>query len=473
MRKTLAICALLGALALLSGCFTAVSRMGSAWGGGGPSLGTQVVCGALDIVTSPIQIVIFGPMIVAELIDENTGEHGRANRARREHEKAVQGYKDMLDADFGCVFMDMDFQCATNRAAMDALNSWLACYGIHRVPGEQVRPYSVFVLEHPDVFRQLPALWRQQAFDEGARRKAFDAAVGLCRADGDKASLGLVRELVGCAGVSDAELRGLAASSVPTNGPLAKVFQGELGARAERRRREAERAERERKRREEEAARRRQEAERQRRESEERRRKWEAHRKEMMPFVQSISEDVERFRPALAWCRDGYVADRWRSRLGRRAEPLPVGNLRLLAEEVLRPGAEVPEYVGELMERPEFTGEDLRRYYGQMLACIRGGWRTYCMARLLHNANMPADLVRASYDEPLLASFRLCYLRHRLRDAVPHGEWERIVRRTRELEGNRSLSPEKRAKALDREIQPFMPKACPADWLGCGVAGSW
>ena len=56
-----------------SGCFTAMSH----FSGAQPSTSVNIVAGTLDVVTFPLQVVFFGPMVVEEWVNENTGEGAR------------------------------------------------------------------------------------------------------------------------------------------------------------------------------------------------------------------------------------------------------------------------------------------------------------------------------------------------------------------------------------------------------------
>ncbi len=109
-------------LLLVSGCFSTLGNLNI--NGGGASTGEKVLFGAMDAVTLPAQIVVFGPFIVGAYIDENTGERGRQKRAREAHQKKVESYRSLLKENFDNLYSNSDFMCVTNQAAMEGLAKW-------------------------------------------------------------------------------------------------------------------------------------------------------------------------------------------------------------------------------------------------------------------------------------------------------------------------------------------------------------
>lgn len=63
-----------------SGCFSALNEYGDAWSGGKSSVGSRVLAGGLDVVTSPIQV----PLIAAAGIADVASERKLAKKNRLE-----------------------------------------------------------------------------------------------------------------------------------------------------------------------------------------------------------------------------------------------------------------------------------------------------------------------------------------------------------------------------------------------------
>ena len=450
-------------LSPVSGCFSALGNLGGALGGSRPAGAEKAILVSLDVVTFPVQLIVLGPPLLCEYIDANIGERGRRKREAELHQKAVAEHTALLDADLGVVYTNADFLCSTNRAAMEALNVWFSAYGIHKVPRETITPYAEFVLARPELLQKVRSLWRQPEIPAECRRRAFDAGVKMFRTGGDEDSLQLATELLGKVGLSDDEVKALADVSDPED-RLAKAAHRELDERVRCRKWEAERKERERKEREERLAREKEEAARRLKEAEERHRQWMAHREQMRVHVKSLEGSLEELRPALAWCRDEYVADCWDRRLWQRQQPLPVENLRLLAETLLSKKGKEPHYMYALMSRTEFMGNDLRRYYDLLLERMREGWAWGIGGKLVRNPNTPEDVVAASYDEPLLVELRYTYVFHQLYKKIGRVELQQLQRRHDEVVRDPKLSLEQRNRRLMKEVSRFMPKTCPADW---------
>ncbi len=449
----------------VSGCFSLVGNINI--NGGGASTGEKIVLGALDVVTLPVQIVVFGPFVVAECIDANTGERGRIKRETQAHQEAVETYKERLSKDRDCFLVDPDFSCPTNKAAMEALDGWL---WHNKIPAEKIRPFAEKVLASPGLLRNLRGLWAQAELSNDDRRKAFHAAVNLYLAEEGEEAFELVWFLVDRedSEIPDEELKFLLENKVGANERLKKGFQRVLKRREERRVEKKRRQEAEKKAKEVELARQKAFAERNRKLMEIQEKERLRHIERLKPFIASLEKpDGSFLRAPLIWHRDKYVETAWARRLQQRKEPIPVENLRRLAEAVLQTGGRMPNYTDELLRRSEFTAEDLRLYYGWIIRSLRHGLardELGVVLAVLANPNVPEDVVRATYTEPKLVALRYTYFAHRHNGTVSIEEMRRVLDRENETRSDKKVSPEKKTKLLQKEIKKFLPKDCPSDW---------
>ena len=161
MAMKAAVC--LTALAL-SGCFTAMSH----FMGASPSPGEQIVVGALDVVTLPAQVVVFGSMLIMEAIDANTGERGRQNRMDKER----SALRERLDADFGLIYSDPDYLSPTNTLAREAVKEYFRHRGCNALRPDDVRRLAEVVASRHELAETLDAIWYRDEAPVESRMKA-------------------------------------------------------------------------------------------------------------------------------------------------------------------------------------------------------------------------------------------------------------------------------------------------------------
>ncbi len=443
----------------VSGCFTALTGIcGSA------STSEKLVTVPLDIVTFPIQLLVFGPILIDQYIDENTGERGRRNRELKVYNKAVEHYCNLLRENPENLCTHPDFRCATNKTAMAGVKKWYRYLPRHSV--DKVRSYGMTMLYSPALLRQQGDIFDRFDFTIAERRQAYDAVLNLYLKDGDAESLDLVKRLFTPAKVSDAELMTLLSGSAVTRPSLAQAVQGELDCRERKRKEALEREEREKrwKAEEKEREKRRQAAwlAKQREEM----RKRQEHIEKMKVLAQTLYQEGLAFREALVECQDREIQRIWSRFLRNEKKLIPIENLRLLAETVLQPGVKSLEYAPLLFFRPEWESEDLRRCYELMIKRLEAGYyETRRVANLLRHPRMPEDIICASYTELYLINLQYTYLAHRGNNSISEEEFNRIMSYKSEINNNENIPVKKRCKLLRKKIRGLMPKKCPADWL--------
>ena len=79
------------AMLLLSGCFSMFTCYCGGWNGG-PSTGSRIVAGTLDVATAPVQLVVFGPFLLGEGISSLV-QSAEERNWRKDREKALETAK--------------------------------------------------------------------------------------------------------------------------------------------------------------------------------------------------------------------------------------------------------------------------------------------------------------------------------------------------------------------------------------------
>lgn len=128
----------------------------------------------------------------------------------------------------------------------------------------------------------------------------------------------------------------------------------------------------------------------------------------------SVDAEYDEFAKALPVRGERIVVDSWEYRFRDTAKPLPLENVRKLAEILTEPGEPLNMCCGTLFKRPELTEDDLRGLYARILKKLEedGEWQQngwLYVGALIKNPRFPADLSRASYEEPLLSELRVLF----------------------------------------------------------------
>lgn len=441
----------------IGGCFTALSH----FMGNSPSVPERIIAGTLDVATMPVQIAVFGPMILHDYIERNTGEAGRQKRERERWEKAVTQHQKLLDEDFCKVYEIGDFLSATNTPAREALNRHLMYYKNQQLDHAAADRLGTRMLEQPELLLALGCVLRQQNMTPELRTRLARTLVQTCHSRPPEDLWGVLHHALNV--LDDDALR---AEMSPNDDAVDKTLARELKGRDEAR-------ERERRRVEEDAAQRKADEERSRQEAIERQKAWEKRREKLMALAREIEGTPEAFRKSLGVRGEMIVSNHWRTRLRNTAQPLPVENVRALADAVTQPGEPPRPYARELFLRPELTDADLRRLYSRVLTKLkekgdwqRDGWRD--AGALIKNPNFPADLARATYTEPLLVELRIVYVFHHAMPDVPRGELQAFEQRgdalRRDCEAGK-ITLEKCCRERGKLAAKYLPSECPADWI--------
>lgn len=444
----------------VGGCFSAMSR----FMGHSPSTGEAVGCAALDVVTMPAQVVVFGPLLAKECIDANTGERGKAKRRREE----VGRHKQELTADFSKVYSDAAFLSATNTPQREALSEWLGYYNVNHPERELIDPLVERLLNDYDAAYALRSILGQKNLSADLKKRLCVSLIEGSRTRTMGRQSDVVDMMLYGNHLSENELKSLiSGKGDSTDKAIAKCIRRREEAREEKRKCEEDYAARVR------AETAKWDAERRRRE-EELQRARERHYKEMEEVAKGLKGSVEEFRKALAVRNELAVRRVWTEMLNRRYDALPAENVRLLAETVTEPGEEGRSYLRYLFLRPELTGDDLRRLYPRVLAKLRepGGWQKEGLryvGALIRNENFPLDLARASYKEPILSEFRIRYAdRHKFDDAMPRSEIPKFERECRALKrdiANGKISGDAINVRKFELTKKYLPAECPDDWV--------
>ena len=440
----------------IGGCFT----IGAHFMGGSPSTAEAIGYGALDVVTMPVQIIIFGPMAVHELIDANTGERGRLKRRRKD----IERIKQELTADFSKVYADPDFLSPSNTVQRDALGEWLGWHSMNCPDRELIDPLAERLLDNQDAAYALMTILGQKNLSPDLKKKLCLSLIEGSRTQAKDQQSNVVNYIFNCKHLSEEELKGLVSDkSDSTDKVIGECLRMSVKARMDRRRRE-----------EEEAVRRKVQAEEDRKRELERRRAWERRTAELRELSKNIEAGHEEFVKSLPERGESAVVNYWRWRMHTAANPLPPENVRKLAEVLTEPGEPMSKCCRELFLRPELTEADLRRLYPRVLKKLaeEGEWRDegwrYAGA-LIKNPNFPSDLARASYDESLLTELRIVYIFHHVHSRdLAKGELQKFEQECdglkRECCGGKISLKKSNARRF-KLTKKYLPDECPDDWV--------
>lgn len=436
------------------GFFTALSHfMGSV-----PSREKAIVAGVLDVVSMPLQIVVFGPQVLCDYIRANTGERGRKSRAAKQRQMEVQKYKEELSRDFSKAYSTEEFLSKTNTPAREALRDWLSAYGVNRPEREQLDRLVEQLISSPDVAIALSPILNQKNLSNDSKRKLCVRLAEVCRSRPENERLSILCSIEDC--LTDVELKGMISGADDT---IDKALRRIVEKREKRRRSEVAAA-----------ARRKEEEEAHRRKVEESRRERERRDEELRNLASNMTGKPDDFKLALEMKDEPIVATVWASLLSDSLKPLPAENIRALAAKVTEPGARMQCYCRELFRRPELTADDLRWLYPRILEKLqeRSQWGrsgSQCAGALIKNVNFPPDLVRESYDDQRLVELRIHYVyRHRTSESADGEELRKLRIECDELkrEFMNGKLPFDQYNAKRFELsKKFLPTKCPNDWV--------
>ena len=441
-----------------SGCFTAMSR----FFGNEPSTSDKIVAGTLDLATFPVQAVIFGPMVVGEWVDENTGEGAR----RKQRAKERNALREKLKADFSLIYANPDYLASTNTVAREAVEEYFRYHGYNSLKREDVVRLAEIAASRHELAETLSPIWWREGIPLEARMKAV-AAIEANKADHQKPQA-LIRHVLGHDGVADAELARIAAQrdACPIAAAAAEEILEERRRKRERDAKlEAERkAWREKMQAKEEAERRRR-AEEERRQREIRRAEILKHNEEMRRVAKNIWSEGGGFAEVVENVNDDIVRRALSRALYDKSRPLPDANLKMLVDSALSGGPCDFQVLRFALKRPELSAETLCGYYDDLVKLQLEQERSEFMTGCLANPNLPLGILRRAWREPSLSECRKVYFEHRV--CLDKAERERAYAELDELARERHKKKLKRAewtKRLDRILKKYLPKDAPEDW---------
>ena len=441
-----------------SGCFTAMSR----FFGNEPSTSGKIVAGTLDVATFPVQAVVFGPMVIGEWVDENTGEGARLKQRAKER----TALREKLKADFSLIYANPDYLAPTNTVAREAVEEYFRYHGYNSLKGDDVVRLSEIAASRHELAETLRPIWRREGMPLETRMKAV-AAIEANKADHQNPQA-LMRNVLDHDGVADAELARIAEQRDVC--PIAAAAAAEiLEERRQKRERDAKleaerKAWREKMRAKEEEERRRR-AEEVRRQREIRQAEILKHNEEMRRVAKNIWSEGGGFVEVVENVNDDIVRRALSQALYDKSRPVPEANLKMLIDSALSGGPCDFQVLRFALKRPELSAETLCGYYDNLVRLQLEQERFEFMTGYLANSNLPLDISRRAWREPSLSECRKVYFAHRV--CLDKAEHERAYTELDELARERYKKKLKRAewtKRLDRILKKYLPKDAPEDW---------
>ncbi len=481
MKRMILMPVMVAAAFLQTGCFTALTKWGHGWSGGGSS-GELFVAGVLDVATSPIQLAVATPFLIGWGIDsandycyDHFGEGARLRQEREAREAAIGVYVDELTAAPGNLCMNGEFLNATNGVAIAAADRWIG----ERREGltDEIRAaYVMGAVRDPGVLRQISRGSLVRHLDLTNRVAVLNLAVAESAKREEPELSELIELLVSHSRVTDEQLR--FAQQIPgANERVVRVIGWELHRREEDRKRQArfakEREERERRWREEKLRKEAEEKAFRERQKAQRLAAERERQERIRPHLKALDGNAEAMRAALAVREDERVSDCFKRRLWNRKAPIDVENLRILADASFAAGSRQTSYLGPLMLRPEMSGDDLWRYYRMCHERVDAGewtpmWRpfrdpTEPIRGLVCNPSTPEDLLQATWDDPLMHDAKKRFAENWIRsDKAMRAKFEAHVK---EIKARRWITESKRARLLREAKLDILPKKVPArEW---------
>lgn len=443
-----------------SGCFTAMSR----FFGNEPSTSGKIVAGTLDVATFPVQAVVFGPMVIGEWVDENTGEGAR----RKQRAKERTALREELKVDFSLIYANPDYLAPTNTVAREAVEEYFRYHGYNSLKGEDVVRLAEIAASRHELAETLRPIWRREGIPLETRMKAV-AAIEANKADHQNPQA-LIRNVLDHDGVADAELARITAQREVC--PIAVASATEILEERRRKRERDAKLEAERKawqekmraKAEEEGRRR---AEEERRQREIRQAEILKHNEEMRRVAKNIWSEGGGFAEVVENVNDDIVRRALSRALYDKSRPVPEANLKMLVDSALSGGPCNFQVLRFALKRPELSAETLCGYYDDLVRLQLEQERFEFMTGYLANPNLPLGLSRRAWREPSLSECRKQYFSHWAYLGMDKVEREKAYAELDELARERNKKKLKRAewtKRLDRILKKYLPKDAPEDW---------
>lgn len=444
----------------MSGCFTAMSHfMGTQ-----PSTSGKIVAGTLDVVTFPVQAVVFGPMVVGEWVDANTGEGARL----RQRAKERTALREKLKADFSLIYANPEYLAPTNTIAREAVEEYFRYQGCNSLKREDAVRLAEIAASRHELAETLSPIWWRGDIPVEIRTRAV-AAIEAGKADHPNPQ-SLIRNILSHEGVADAELARIVAQRDAC--PIAAAAATETLEERRRNRERKEKLEAERKAWQEKVRAQEEEkrcirAEEERRQREIRQAEILKHNEEMRRVATNIWSDVGRFAEVVENVNDDIVRRALSRALYEKSRAVPEANLKMLVDSALSGGPCNFNVLRVALKRSELSAETLRGYYDDLVKLQLEQERVEFMTGYLANPNLPIDISRRAWREPSLSECRKQYFAHRVCLDIDKSERERAYAELDELARERGKKKLKRVewtKRLDRILKKYLPKDVPEDW---------
>ena len=430
--------------------------------GAQPSMSEKIVAGTLDVATFPVQAVVFGPMVVGEWVDENTGE-GAQRKQRAKKRTALQ---EKLKDDFSLIYANPEYLASTNTVAREAVEEYFRYQGYNSLKREDVVRLAEIAASRHELAETLSPIWWREGIPLETRLKAV-AAIEANKADHQKPQA-LIRHVLAHDGVADAALARIAAQrdACPIAAAAAEEILEERRRKHERDAKlEAERKAWQEKMRAKEEEERRRRAEEERRQRAIRQAEILKHNEEMRRVAKNIRSESGGFAEVVENVNDDIVRRALSQALYDKSRPVPEANLKMLVDSALSGGPCDFQVLRFALKRPELSAETLCGYYDDLVKLQLEQERSEFMTGYLANPNLPCDILRRAWREPSLSECRKVYFVHRVYlDKVKN---ERAKAELDELARERNKKKLKRTewtKRLDRILKMYLPKDAPEDW---------
>ena len=455
--KVIVRCLAAGALVLpLSGCFTAMSH----FMGHSPSASEALTAGALDVVTLPVQVAVIVPLMILDVIDENTGECRRMKQLAKERTELSQ----KLKADFSLIYADPDYLSPTNTLKREAVGEYFQHYGYKSLTADDAQRLAGIAASRHELAETLGPIWRRDDIPLPVRMKAVSEIEANGASHEHPATL--IREILYHADLPDGELERLvtARESCPASGGAAASI---LECRRQKRESDA-RLEAEKRAWQEKL--RAKEREERRRQCEIRHAEMMRHNAEMRRIVKNIWNEDFSFAEVVENINDDIVRRSFRRALEDVDRPIPEANLKAVVDAAMKSKRNDENMLSLVLYRSELSAETLRELYPGLVDFLSShpgdSWASF-MGGYIANPNLPEDILRKAWREPQLVGARKTYFDHCVRFNLDEGERRRISDEedalykeyARKQDGRRELN-----RRLHGLMKAHLPKDPPEGW---------
>lgn len=445
----------------LSGCFTGMAHFMD----NHPSTGGKIVAGTLDVVTFPVQAVVFGPMIVSDIIDSNTGERGRQKRIANER----SALRRKLEENFDLIYSNPDYLSPTNTLAREAVREYFRYKGYNSLDPGDARKLSGIASSRHELAETLEPIWYRCDIPACDRIKAVEEIDA--HKEAHETPRTLMKGILNHSDVSDVELERLVARKEQHHmlaGVAEEIVEIRMRERERTARIEAERKAREERLRIEAEEARRRRTEEARRKSEIRTAEMLKHNERMRRIASNIWSEDGSFAEVLENIDDPIVGMAVSTALRDKSKPIPAENVEAIVNSGLNSTLKTMSVLRLALKRPELSAETLRGDYEALVKLQRGDELYEFMTGYLSNPNLPDDVSRRAWREPLLAECRKVFFYHSDMPGMNDARRERVMVEMNEFAKEmhaKHFTRDERNKRLDSILKKYLPKEAPNGWV--------